>query len=54
MSSFTFEYMEKSGRVIVRLPTDNKLTLPEIQDAKAFAAQAHGRGFGYGGRVEFG
>ena len=37
------EYADEAGGVITHISADNKPTLPEIQDAKNFVAQAHGR-----------
>ena len=46
VSDAPIEYAEESGGVIAHFSADDKPALLEIQDAKAFVAQAHGRVFG--------
>lgn len=46
VSDAPIEYAEEAGGVIAHFSADAKPVLLEIQDAKAFVAQAHGRVFG--------
>ena len=46
ISDAPIEYAEESGGIIAHFSPDDKPVLLEIQDAKAFVAQAHGRVFG--------
>lgn len=48
ISDAPIEYAEESGGIIAHFSPDDKPVLLEIQDAKAFIAQAHGRVFGDG------
>ena len=49
ISDAPIEYAAESGGIIAHFSPDDKPVLLEIQDAKAFVAQAHGRVFGDGG-----
>ena len=46
ISDAPIEYAEESGGIIAHFSPDDKPVLLEIQDAKAFVAQAHSRVFG--------